>query len=263
MYWLRLRSERCDVKFRVRLVLVAMLAHVGAHGPAAAESSEVTDAFSRLDALAEELAEARRALGVSAGAPLSTAAQPGLAGPGEAAAQTAATGATRPDGEADVRSDGPDGESAACGSRSDLSTTIGALQDRYEEHGRAIIAVNDELPRLRKTVLDMERVCSERLATHIDSALSGIEALDLAADYRVVERLTACVDRLREETDEELSRTASNIRMQRLAVEMERLGGMTHRVADLERALLRGISKRMRVAQELGQFQQEIEAVCR
>ena len=141
--------------------------------------------------------------------------------------------------------------------------TIGALQDRYDEHGRTIIAVNDELPRLRKTVLDMERVCTEHLSDDIGSALGGIEALDLAADYRVVERLTGCVDRLREETDEELSGTSSNIRMQRLAVEMVRLGRMTHRVADLERALLRGISKRERLVQELGQFQQEIEAVCR
>ena len=116
---------------------------------------------------------------------------------------------------------------------------------------------------LRRTVLDMERVCTERLAKHIGSALGGIEALDLAADYRVVERLTGCVDRLREATDDELSATTSNIRMQRLAVEMERLGRMTHRVADLERALLRGISKRRRLVQELGQFQREIEAVCR
>ena len=242
------------MKLGVLVISVAMVVHMGARSAESAESLEVTDAFSRLNALAEELAEERRALGVSTGAPPSIVAPSSLAVP---------AGAARSDREAGVRSAGADGESAACGSRRELSQTISALQERYDEHGRAIIAVNDELPMLRRTVLDMERVCTERLAKHIGSALGGIEALDLAADYRIVERLTGCVDRLREATDDELSATTSNIRMQRLAVEMERLGRMTHRVADLERALLRGISKRKRLVQELGQFQREIEAVCR
>ena len=144
-----------------------------------------------------------------------------------------------------------------------MAGTITALRERYQEHGRAIIEVNDALPSFRAAVLDMERICTERLADELASALTRLEALALSADHQVVDSLTNCVDRLREETDGELSATTSNIRMKRLAAEMERLGHMTHRVADLERALLRAISKRDRLVYEFGQFEEEREAVCR
>lgn len=251
------------MKVGVLIILVAMVVNIGLHSAVSAESLEVIDAFSRLDMLAEELAEEQRKLGILTGTPPSIEAPPNLVDRVGTTTQTDLTGAARSDREAVVQSAGSNGESTTCGSRQELSTTIGVLQERYDEHGRTIIAVNDELPMLRKMVLDVEHVCTERLAKHIDSALSGVDARDLAADYRIVEKLTGCVDRLRQATDEELSATASNIRMQRLAVEMEQLGLMTHLVADLERALLRGISKRERLVQELGQFQQEIKAVCR
>ena len=248
----------------VVLTIAGAVLCVGPRSATAVESPDVVDAFSRLDALAEELAGRQHSLAESAGtASPSVRASPERRPSAAAVAQPAATADTGPDPERGTRSDSAHDESAACAPRRELSKTINALLERYDDHGRVIIAVNDELPMLRRAVLDMEHVCTERLGNHIGSALGGVEALDLAADYRVVERLTACVDRLREETDEELSRTASNIRMQRLAVEMEQLGRMTHRVADLERALLRGISKRDRLVQELGQFQQEIEVVCR
>lgn len=245
----------------IMLVMNGVLFHLGPRDASAAESLETVDAFARLDALADEITAWQRSLGESVGSTPSSVATP----PTDAAAA-----ATQPDtlGESDPNLEsgapvvGVHGETADCGSRHELAATITVLQDRYEEHGEVIIVVNDELPSLRRTVLDMERVCTERLAKYIGSALTRIEALAIAADYRVVETLTACVDRLRGETDEELSGAGSNIRMQRLAVELELLGRMTHRVADLERALLRGISKRDRLLLELGQFQREIEAVC-
>ena len=234
-----------------------LLLQLGILGAAVAESPEVVDAFSRLDALAEELAGLPRPPGEARGsAPASMPApQP--------------AGAPQPDAVADARTErgdstlpgGPQGE-PPCGTAKEMETTIAALHERYEGHGRAVISANDKLPSFRGAVLDDESICTERLASEIAATLARIEALELAVDYRAVDMLTVCVDRLRKETDEEISATASNIRMRRLAAEMERLGTMTHRVADLERAFLRGISKRNRLVEELGQFRQEVEAVC-
>ena len=157
---------------------------------------------------------------------------------------------------------GTQSSSGACGSRQEMTERISELQQRYKKHGTAIIAVNDQLPTLRKGVLDIERVCAKRLTDDIASAMARVKVLEVETDREDVNILTACVDRLREKTNDDLKATEINIRLQRLAAEMERLGSMTHRVADLERALLRGISKRDRLVQELGQFQQEIKAAC-
>ena len=252
---------KLGVMLLIVLVMNGVLFHLGSRNASAAESPETVDAFARLDDLAEEITAWQRSLGGSAGSTLSSVATPPTDA-ATAATQPDALGELAPSRDNDVLAGGVHGEVADCGSRHELAATITVLQDRYDEYGEAIIEVNDELPSLRQTVLDMERVCTERLTKYIGSALTRVEALAIAADYRIVETLTACVDRLRRETDEELSGAASNIRMQRLAVELELLGRMTHRVADLERALLRGISKRDRLVQELGQFQREIEAVC-
>ena len=143
-----------------------------------------------------------------------------------------------------------------------MTKRISELQGRYKKHSTAIIDVNDQLPTLRKGVLDIKHVCAKRLTDDIASAMGRVKVLDVETDREDVNILTACVDRLREETNDELKATKSNIRLQRLAAEMERLGSMTHRVADIERALLRGISKRDRLLEELGQFQEEIKATC-
>ena len=234
------------MKFHVCIVVV-LLAQSWLCGMAAATSSEVADAFSRLDALAEELAERQRALGEAPGAAAIPAPPPSaVAAPAPA---PLAPGAGVQD-------------ETTCGSRQDIITQIKALQGRYDDHGTTIISVNNDLPTFRQGVLDTRRVCTPRLTDSIGAALARVDELDLEADYRVVDTLTACVDRLRQATDGELSAATSNIRMQRLAEEMERLTSMTHQVADLERALLRGISKRDRLVQELGQYRQEIEDAC-
>ena len=232
------------MKFHV-CIIAMLLAQSWLCGMAAATSSEVADAFSRLDALAEELAERQRALGETPGA-AAIPAPPAVAAPAPA---PLAPGAGVQD-------------ETTCGSRQDIIAQIKALQGRYDDHGTTIIAVNDDLPTFRQGVLDTRRVCTPRLTDSIGAALARVDGLDLEADYRVVDTLTACVDRLRQATDDELSAATSNIRMQRLAEEMERLTSMTHQVADLERALLRGISKRDRLVQELGQYRQEIGDAC-
>ena len=215
------------------------------------ESPEVTAAFSRLDALAEELAERQRALGGLPGATHELGVPP----------ETTDSLPSVP--ESGAPAVGTQREADRCAPREELAERMIELEERYGEHSEAIIDVNGELPSFRESVLDTARVCTRRLANDIASALERVAVLDLEADHHVVDTLTLCVDRLREETDDELSATTSNIRMQRLAAEMERLGVMTHRVADMERALLRGISKRDRLVQELGQFREEIAAACR
>lgn len=149
-----------------------------------------------------------------------------------------------------------------CGSRQEVAEQMSRMKQRYHAFSAVIIAVNNNLPTFRRGVLDARRVCTPRLTDDIGSALVRVEGLDLEADDRVVDTLTACVDRLRQATDGELSAATSSIRTQRLAAEMDRLTSMTHQVTDLERALLRAISKRDRLVQELGQFRQEIEDDC-
>ena len=128
------------------------------------------------------------------------------------------------------------------------------LEERYDDNGIVLIAVNDDLPAFRSGVLDEEGICAQRLGEDVYTALAQVEVIDLVPDRQVVDTFITCVDRLREETDEKFSTTTSSIRARRLANEMELLNEMTHRVTGLERALLRGISKRDRLVQELEQY---------
>ncbi|MCY4515167.1 MAG: hypothetical protein OXC69_08570 [Candidatus Tectomicrobia bacterium] len=234
------------MKFDICIVVV-ILVQGWLYSLVAATSSEVADAFSRLDALAEELAERQRALGEGTD---TTAVQ---ASPPSAVATPAPTLVAPNVGVQ---------EDITCGSRQEINAQIRALEGRYGDRSIKIIAVNKRLPMFRQGVLDTQRACTAGLTDDISAALARVEGLDLEADYRVVDTLTVCVNRLRQAADGELGAATSNIRMQRLAEEMNRLTSMTHQVADLERALLRGISKRNRLKQELEQYRQEIEAVC-
>ena len=168
-----------------------------------------------------------------------------------------------------------------------MEATIAALDERYESHGRAIIVVNDTLRSFRKAliggestdatlwsqimapfssfrgaVIDDESICKEGLAEEVAATLARIEALEFAVDYREAGELSVCVGRLQKETDEEINAMASNIRMHRLTEKMERLITMSHRARDLEMAFQRGVNKRDRLVEELGQFQREIEDEC-
>ena len=227
----------------------SLSAQLGLCGLAVARSPEIIEAFSELDRLAEELAERRRELGE-----VPAAATPPASGTSDGAVSSEDV----PSRDADVG-----GRNVSCASRQEVADLMEGLEERYKEHGEAIIQTNGRLPAFREKLLDAEQVCSRDLEGDIVAGYSMVERLELEADRDMVDELTICVDRLRHETDEQLSATTNNIRMQRLAAEMERLGSMTHRVTNLERALLRGISKRDRLVEELGQFRQEIEVTCR
>ena len=231
------------------VVAASLGAQVGLCEFAVARSPEIVEAFSELDRLREELAERRRELGE---VPANSTT------PALDMSDDAASSEEVPGGVGDAG-----GGVVACVSRQEVADLMGGLDERYKEHGEAIVQVNGELPAFREKLLDAERVCSPDLESDISAGFARVETLELEADRDLVDELTICVDRLRHETDEQLSATTNNIRMQRLAAEMERLGSMTHRVTNLERALLRGISKRGRLLEELGQFRQEIEVACR
>ena len=150
-----------------------------------------------------------------------------------------------------------------CGSRQEIAKELSELEKRYDENGTVLITVNDDLPAFRAGVLDDSGICAQRLTEGVNSALQQLEVIDFGRDQQDVDTFVPCVDRLREETDEKMSNaTNSIIRHQRLANEMEILNEMTHRVTGLERALLRGVSKRDRLMQELGQYRDEIQSAC-
>ena len=241
------------IAFTVALTVGGVLAQFGFCGLAAATSSDLSDAFSRLDALAEELAERQRELGGAPEAPFDPAPLPLPETPPPVDEALAPAPTRLP-----VDTQGK----PVCGVRQDLAERMASLQQRYDAHGAVIIAVNDALPAFRAGVLDMEGICAPRLAENVDSALARIGVIDLEPDRQVVDTLITCVDRLREETDDKFNTTTNSIRAQRLANEMELLNAMTLGVTGLERALLRGISKRDRLVQELEQYRQEIQGAC-
>ncbi|MDE0206070.1 MAG: hypothetical protein OXP66_08580 [Candidatus Tectomicrobia bacterium] len=218
------------------------------------------DAFSRLDALAEELDELRRALDDvpktlpnTTPLPLPDAVPAVPSEDGSAAGELARQPAPLPvDAEGNL----------VCDSRQDIAERMSKLEKRYDANGMVLIAVNADLPAFRSAVLDEEGICAKSLAGEVYSALARVEAIDLEPDHQIVDSFIACVDRLREETDEKFRMSTNSIRVRRLAREMELLNGMTHQVTGLERALLRGISKRNRLVQELEQYGQEIQGAC-
>lgn len=244
------------------LILSAALVQFSFCGVVGATSSELDDAFSRLDALAEELDKLLRALGNAPEAPPSdsTPLPPPEAVPAVPPDDSVAA-------EKLVREPAPvpvvDSESGpVCGSRQEIDRRMSTLEERYDANGAVLIAANNDLPAFRSRVLDEEGICARRLAEDVYSALAQVEVIDLAPDRQVADAFVSCIDRLREETDEKFNTTTSSIRVRRLANEMELLNEMTHRVTGLERALLRGISKRDRLVQELEQYRQLIQDAC-
>ena len=247
--------------FLTALTVSAVLVQFGLCGVASATSSELADAFSRLDALAEELDELLRALGDASEAPSDSAPLlPPEAVPAVPSEDSLVT-------EEMAREPFPvpvdSGGSPACSSRREIAERTSMMEQRYDANGTVLIAVNGDLPALRAGVLDEEGICAQRLAKRVASALKRLGVIDFETDQQAVDIFVACVDRLREETDAELNKeTNSGIRLQRLTNELGHLGDVTHRVTGLERALLRGISKRDRLMQELEQYREEIEAAC-
>jgi hypothetical protein len=160
----------------------------------------------------------------------------------------------------------PRTESESCGTRDEIDLRLGEIDERYTEYRQTILPVNDDLPRFREDVRDIDKACAQQLNSNIASAIKKLEGIDFEADSDLAVDLMVCVDRLRRETDDEFNAPdISTIRMQILSDELERLTDLTHRVRKLEGALQRAVSKRNRLVEELMeliQYTQEIQGTC-
>lgn len=213
------------------------------------ELPAVAEAFARLDALQRDLAAWRQALsGGSGEAPFSI---PAVA---EDEGVPLSTGevSSAPSRMRDV----------SCDSREKIDDNLGEIEERHAEAADTIIDANQDLRNFRAGLLNLDEICEPRLADGIASAETRLLELDIETDRTATNEISICIDRLRKRTDNDLKQADSSIRMRRLAAEMEGLIAVTERAMELERALLRGRSKRDRIVQELRQFQQEIENAC-
>ncbi len=234
---------------------------------AASESPQVTEAFWRLDRLAAELEKRRRKLignRRSLSADGRTATPPPTL-PRSAVSPQAASGVpsgTPLSAPANLSQAGIFRGAPRCDARELLAKKVETHLRINKEHGRLINRVNEKLVRYRMRVLDIERVCKERLQKDIESDIARLERLDLETQRRAVGEAVACFDALRRATESEASATRSTIRIQRLVAERARLDKLSKHTMELERALERGVSKRKRLMLELTEFQQEIRSAC-
>ena len=222
-----------------------------------AESPEVAEVFSHLDALADELAELRSQAGGIVPPPPPV---PDL-GPSPAPRPPPNVAArpppTLPESLPDV---GPG--TIGCGPLEEITETIKEVEDRYREYSGAIVEVNDKLPGFREGMLAPEHICERRFGDDISYEINRLKELAILGAQQHVGRLSVCVDRLRRETDDKMSEEISTIRLQRLAALLARLKNTNDQTINLERSLVRGISKRDRLVQELEHFHEEIRGAC-
>ena len=238
---------------------------------ATTESPEVADAFAELDALsatiASRLQDLRRYPGLPPAPPL-----PGSpVAPAPVPVQPADSGGVAdappspPSGAGDVNrteiheEGGPD----RCGTREDMDLRIGEVEERFGEFRQTINAANRDLPIYREDVRDINKVCTPQVEGSLASAISRLDRLEIETVYDMAVELLVCVDQRRRTIDGGLSQPViSDIRLRLLNDEMERLTDTTHRVQDMEQALLRAVSKRRRLAEELMQIRQEVSSAC-
>ena len=148
--------------------------------------------------------------------------------------------------------------SLSCVSRKEIVARTGALKAKFEESARTIIEINGEMPAFREGVVDV-RVCTENLTKDITAAVVRLESLDIGTDCRGIAELGPCIDRLREDTDNELGLATSPVTLERLAAELDRVRSMNEQLIAVEQTLHRTVSKRRRLLQELREFGQELE----
>ena len=247
---------------------------------AATESQQITDTFNELDRLGANIANRLQDLARLPGLPAPP--PPGLpqrpvdtpSAPDDPPADSGghADGPPSPppvtDGAGGTETLEPDPrtESESCGTRDEIDLRLGEIDERYTEYRQTILPVNDDLPRFREDVRDIDKACAQQLNSNIASAIKKLEGIDFEADSDLAVDLMVCVDRLRRETDDEFNAPdISTIRMQILSDELERLTDLTHRVRKLEGALQRAVSKRNRLVEELMeliQYIQEIQGTC-
>ena len=223
---------------------------------AGTESREVAEAFSHLDALAEELAERRGRIAQAAGGIPPPASLPPDPVP---APQTTSNGGPRP---APDPSQPMPREPSHCGTLEEITETFNEVEGHYDEYSKVITEVNGKLLGFRERVLDLERICEARFGEDVGYEIRRLNELDILGDQQHISGPSVCVDRLRREIDEKMSEEINTIRLQRMAVQLTRLTGMNNQIIDLERSLVRGMSKRDRLIQELEYIHEEIGGAC-
>ena len=243
---------------------------------AAVESPQITNTFSELDRLAADIANRLQDLAQHPGLPLppppdltqQPADTPSVPDDPPAVSGDHADGPPSPppgteSGGTEPLETDPRTESESCGTRDEMDLRLGEIDERYAEYSRTILPVNDDLPRFRKDVRDIDKACAQQLNSSIASAIKKLEEIDFEADSDLALDLMVCVDRLRRETDGEFNAPGiTTIRMQRLSDELDRLTDLTLRVQNMQGALRRAVSKRNRLVEELIQYKQEIQGTC-
>ena len=150
-----------------------------------------------------------------------------------------------------------------CGTREEIDLRMGDVEERFEGFRQTINAANNDLPTHRDDVRDIDKVCTPQVDGSIASAVNRLDRLQINPTYDVAADLLACVDQRRRTIDGELNQpNITTIRIRLLTDELYRLTDTTHRVQDMEQALLRALSKRGRLVEELTQFRQEIASAC-
>lgn len=225
---------------------------------AGAESPEVAEAFSRLDALAEELAKRRGLIAQAAGG-VPPPASPLPDSVSVPAPRTPSNGGPRP---APSPSGSVPSETSRCGPLEEITETIQKIEGHYDEYSKAITEVHGKLSGFRERVLDLERICEPRFGEDVGYEIRRLKELDILGDQRHIDGPSACVDRLRMEIDAKMSDEINHISLQRLGVQFTRLKDMNDQIIDLERSLVRGMSKRDRLVQELEDYHEEIRGAC-
>ena len=266
---LRNRAVAQNVVFLLSSVLFAGTVLAQTPPAATPESAQVTEAFGELDALSATIAGRLRDLAQPTGLPAPPPAPeptPPPAGPDLPASPSGATGAppSPPSESGDgggTRIQSPEPES--CGTRKDMDLRIANVEERFDGFRQTINAANDDLPTHRDDVRDINKVCTSQVEGNIASAVNRLDRLQIEPTYDVAVELLACVDQRRRTIDGELNRSdITTIRIRILTDELDRLTDTTHRVQDMEQVLLRAVSKRRRLVEELTQFSQEIASAC-
>ena len=151
-----------------------------------------------------------------------------------------------------------------CDSLEEVSKAIEETKGRYMKYGDVIIKVNKNLPGFRKHLLDPKHICLSEFEKLVASGIQQLEEIDIRGDQQYVYGHGVCMDRLRREIDAKMSQdTNTIIRQQRLAAQQDRLRGINEQIINLDLSLLRGISKRDRLIQELKSFHEEIKEACK
>lgn len=232
------------------------------------EAAQVADAFADLDALSATIASRLQDLGLHSGlppaspppgpAPLPPVPVPPADSGGAVGAPPSPPSATGDVNDTEIHETEP----KPCGTREDVDLRIGEVEERFGGFRQIINAANDDLPTYREGVRDANTRCTAQFESSIASTTSRLDRLDIDASFDVADELLACVDQRRRMIDGGLDQPNINdIQITILTDELDRLTDTTRRVRNIQDLLLRAVSKRRRLVEELTQIRQVISGV--